>query len=204
MATMFAAREGIKLPIVLPSLTNIIQDVSPSYYYSWSDAQGIRSHYSGAGIEVSMGAVAGGALGMGILMPALARTRQVAFRMVSATNLSGIGKSLLIYANDYDDEFPPNLDVLAKTMDLPPKVFENKRKPANFNGPTYIYIAGQNTSMDPENIVVYENPEYCTDGVNVLYMDSHVDFVTPDEFMLDLKETYERLGREMPEIKFKE
>ncbi len=46
------------------------------------------------------------ALLMGILMPALARVRQVAFRMVCGTNLSGIGKAMLIYANDYDDELP--------------------------------------------------------------------------------------------------
>jgi hypothetical protein len=46
------------------------------------------------------------ALLMGIMMPALARTRQLAFRMVCGTNLSGIGKAMLIYANDYDDVLP--------------------------------------------------------------------------------------------------
>ena len=46
------------------------------------------------------------ALLMGILMPALARVRQIAFRMVCGTNLSGIGKAMMIYANDYDDELP--------------------------------------------------------------------------------------------------
>jgi prepilin-type N-terminal cleavage/methylation domain-containing protein len=46
------------------------------------------------------------ALLMGILMPALARVRQIAFRMVCGTNLSGIGKAMLIYANDYEDEMP--------------------------------------------------------------------------------------------------
>ena len=46
------------------------------------------------------------ALLMGILMPALARVRQIAYRMVCGTNLSGIGKAMLIYANDYDDELP--------------------------------------------------------------------------------------------------
>ena len=46
------------------------------------------------------------ALLMGILMPALARVRQIAFRMVCGTNLSGIGKAMLIYANDYEDELP--------------------------------------------------------------------------------------------------
>ncbi|MHC4751996.1 MAG: zinc ribbon domain-containing protein, partial [Planctomycetota bacterium] len=33
-------------------------------------------------------------------------TRSVAFRMVCGTNLSGIGKAMLIYSNDYDDELP--------------------------------------------------------------------------------------------------
>ena len=46
------------------------------------------------------------ALLMGILMPALARVRQIAFRMVCGTNLSGLGKAMLIYANDYQDELP--------------------------------------------------------------------------------------------------
>jgi len=46
------------------------------------------------------------ALLMGILMPALSRVRQLAFRMVCGTNLSGIGKAMLIYANDYEDELP--------------------------------------------------------------------------------------------------
>jgi prepilin-type N-terminal cleavage/methylation domain-containing protein len=46
------------------------------------------------------------ALLMGILMPALARVRAIAFRMVCGTNLSGIGKAMLIYANDYDNELP--------------------------------------------------------------------------------------------------
>jgi prepilin-type N-terminal cleavage/methylation domain-containing protein len=46
------------------------------------------------------------ALLMGILMPALARVRQLAFRMTCGTNLSGLGKAMLIYANDYEDELP--------------------------------------------------------------------------------------------------
>jgi prepilin-type N-terminal cleavage/methylation domain-containing protein len=46
------------------------------------------------------------ALLMGILMPALAKVRQIAFRMVCGTNLSGIGKAMFMYANDYEDELP--------------------------------------------------------------------------------------------------
>jgi len=46
------------------------------------------------------------ALLMGILMPALSRVRQIAFRLVCGTNLSGIGKAMLIYSNDYEDGLP--------------------------------------------------------------------------------------------------
>ncbi len=47
-----------------------------------------------------------GFIPLAILLPALARVRQISFRMVCGTNLSGIGKAMLIYSNDYDDEFP--------------------------------------------------------------------------------------------------
>ncbi len=36
----------------------------------------------------------------------LARPRSIAFKMVCGSNLSGIGRAMLIYANDYDNSFP--------------------------------------------------------------------------------------------------
>jgi len=46
------------------------------------------------------------ALLVGILMPTLARVKQLAQQMVCGTNLSNIGKAMMLYANDYDDEYP--------------------------------------------------------------------------------------------------
>jgi|GEM_PF-191297 len=46
------------------------------------------------------------ALLMGILVPALSRTRQLAFRLTCGTNLSGIGKAMMVYAHDYDGKLP--------------------------------------------------------------------------------------------------
>ena len=46
------------------------------------------------------------ALLIGILTPVLAGVRQIAFRVTCGTNLSGIGKAMLIYARDYRGEFP--------------------------------------------------------------------------------------------------
>ena len=203
MATMFASNAGLKLPMVLPQLSHIAQDMGPSCQYSWFDARGLRSHYRGAGIEPSLGVVAGGAIGAGILMPALARRRQITPRMQSEKHLSGIFKALLVYANDYNDKFPPNLNELIEKAAIDPRMLESPLKPKNFEGPSYIYIAGQNTLMEPDNIIAYENPGFCRDGLNVLYMDSYVGWTKRDEFLRQLEATYKRLGREMPEIKFK-
>ena len=46
------------------------------------------------------------ALLMGILMPALAKVRQVAYRMMCGTNLAGIGKAMLVYGNDFNEMYP--------------------------------------------------------------------------------------------------
>jgi prepilin-type N-terminal cleavage/methylation domain-containing protein len=46
------------------------------------------------------------ALLMGILMPALARVRMIAYRMVCGSNMSGIGKALLLYAGDSQEAYP--------------------------------------------------------------------------------------------------
>jgi len=46
------------------------------------------------------------ALLIGILMPALAKVKSSAYKMVCGTNLSGICKTMLLYAQDYQDEFP--------------------------------------------------------------------------------------------------
>jgi prepilin-type N-terminal cleavage/methylation domain-containing protein len=46
------------------------------------------------------------ALLMGLLMPALARVRQIAARISCGSNLSGIGKAMLVYAQDNGGDFP--------------------------------------------------------------------------------------------------
>jgi hypothetical protein len=69
-------------------------------------------------IERSGGRITGRAFAVGAvlisvfggLLPAwsvvMRQPRSRAFRMVCGTNLSGIGKAMLIYANDYDDQLP--------------------------------------------------------------------------------------------------
>jgi len=140
------------------------------------------------------------ALLMGILMPALARTRQLAFRMTCATNLSGLGKAMLIYANDYDDMFPtPSewCDLLIEYTEVTTKSFLCKGAP---EGPCN-YAMNENVaklgiSAPPDMVLLFETepgwnqvggPEMLTtdnhqgEGCNVLFVDGHVEFVKANQ-----------------------
>src|SRR4030043_1266665 len=43
---------------------------------------------------------------MGILLPALSAVRRTAQRVVCGSNLAGVGKAMLLYANEYGGDFP--------------------------------------------------------------------------------------------------
>jgi len=201
MATMFASNAGVKLPFVLPQLSHIAQDMGPSCQYCWFVAKGLRGYYRGAGIEPTLGAVAGGAIGAGIMMPALARSRQQARNTVSMNNLKQLGLALIMYADDHDGKLPDNFEQ-AKEYYGDSKVLESPHKPKDFAGPSYIYVSGHsmNTGSTSQQIVAYENPKYCKDTIIALFLDGHVEKMQRDRFRETLETTYKELGKEMPEI----
>lgn len=204
MVTMVAAKQGVNLPFMLPSVADVVKDMGPSCEYCRFDAEGLRSYYQGPGVEQTLGGAAVGApMVAAVMMPVLSRVRQTAQTMVSATNLSVIGKTCLIYASDHNEQYPANLEELVEKAELPSKSLESPLKPKDFDGPSYIYVAGQNASMSPENIIAYENPGFCCDKINVLFNDCHVQAMKRDDFLRELEATYKRLGREMPKIEFK-
>ncbi len=43
---------------------------------------------------------------LAILMPALNKVKRLAQRLVCATNLKGLGTAMIVYSNDFDDEYP--------------------------------------------------------------------------------------------------
>jgi len=203
MLTMVAMQAGIRLPVMLPSLTEISKDLGPSCGYRYFGPDGLRWHYRGPGIEASQMTVAGGAVGAAIALPAMARARVTARRVASMNNLKQMGLAVLMYAQDHDNKLPDDLKTLEK-YGVTGRVLESPRKPNDFTGPSYIYIPGQSTSTDPQNIVAYENPAFLEDGTNAVFLDGHVEFLKPEAFREKLAETYKRLGREAPEIKFKD
>ena len=133
---------------------------------------------------------------LGIMMPALARTRQIAFRMVCGTNMSALGTTMLIYSNDYDDIPIPSKwgDLLIEHADVNPSMFRCK---GATEGPCNYAMNKNIEKLDaeratPDMVLLFETypgwnqvggPEILTtdnhqgDGCNVLFMDSHVEFV---------------------------
>jgi prepilin-type processing-associated H-X9-DG protein len=132
-----------------------------------------------------------------ILLPALARVRMVAIRMVCLTNLSALGKDMLIYAYDYEDKLPTAnkwCDLLIKWEEVSPKRFQCR---GAVEGTCHYALNKHATElkMDTENsdvVLLFEahdgwnqvgGPELLTtdhhqgEGCNVLFMDSHVEFV---------------------------
>jgi prepilin-type processing-associated H-X9-DG protein len=133
---------------------------------------------------------------LGITLPALARTRQVAFRRVCGTNMSSLGKAMLIYANDYNDKFPTGskwCDLLIEHAAVDRRSFQCR---GATEGPCN-YAMNQNVadlgpSAQPQVVLLFEThpgwnqtggPESLTtenhqdEGCNVLFVDGHVEFV---------------------------
>lgn len=112
--------------------------------------------------------------------PSLLQAHGIATRYACGTNMSGIGKALLIYANDYNDQLPPDLETLISKAEMPAKGLVC---PATNLKDSYIYRGATITTSDtPWMITVYEKLSNHGDGRNVLFLDSHVEWVSEERF----------------------
>jgi len=204
MATMFATQAQIKLPVMLPAVGHIAQEMQPAIEYSYARPDGIHSHYQGSGMEVGLRSVAVAGVGAGVALPAITRARTQARRVSSMSNLKQMALAVIMYAEDNDGKCPPDLEAV-KPYGVDDRVLQSPRKPNGFSGPSYIYIPGlsRNIQGPAETIVVYENPQICDDGTNVAFMDGHVEFMRPWQFRQALERTYKKLGKEAPEVHFR-
>ena len=150
------------------------------------------------------------ALMLAILMPALSRVRTISYRLVCGTNMSGLGKAMLIYANDHDEKYPDTsqwCDLLIEHADVCESIFRCKGAPEGLCN----YAMNKNVEKlgarcPPDMVLLFETspgwnqaggPEILTaenhygEGCNVLFVDSHVQFVRTED-LDDLKWTAEQ------------
>lgn len=174
----------------------------------WVDADGLVMRsvtpFPGAELYATYGgtttAVVGGVpLGLSVMLPSLARARETANRVKSASNLRQIGQGLFLYANDHGGKFPDDLGALYLGVEaaFAPEVFLSPRTggtvPADVAGAgrqeiatwvsgnsDYVYLGkGLTTSASPERAIAHERLDVgLEDGVNVLFADGRVEFVT--------------------------
>jgi prepilin-type processing-associated H-X9-DG protein len=129
--------------------------------------------------------------------PSLLQAHAIATRYACGTNMSGIGKALLIYSNDYNDQFPPDLETLISKAEMPAKGLVC---PATNLKDSYIYRGASITTSDILSLImVYEKSSNHNGGRNVLFLDSHVEWVTEERFQEFIKRDNEyRRKKELP------
>lgn len=188
----------------LPPLTALQKHLDESV--GWSTVEGnVRIDHERGGVPALTGglSLAKLALGGSILLPSLAKARELSKRSVCAANLKEIGAAIHTYASTNESRFPPDFKTLVAAQFLVPKQF---RCPGSSAGPPaddpteeelgacYIYIAGQNADSNPENVLVYEkNVNHKCEGGHVLFVDGHVEFLPVDQVKERVEKTRERL-----------
>jgi hypothetical protein len=106
---------------------------------------------------------------------AMVETKYRVITVKCQTNLQAIGQNIQMYAID-NERFPPSLEALVQWSGNTQLFL----CPAP-NGERYVYIPGQNGSMSPANVLLYE-PKAVHDGrCSVLRLGGQLELLTPEE-----------------------
>jgi prepilin-type processing-associated H-X9-DG protein len=197
----FADLFGVKSPsILLPELGKLLGHLSPAGSVKWVDAEGahIRSvePFPASTLVASdpaITAIYAEPVLVSIMLPALSKAREQASRVTSMNNLRQIGLGCIMYANNHNGRFPPDLETLVQQEDLTAAVFSNPRAPHGPPPPPadrkemarwvkdnsdYTYVgAGKKIDAGADTIIAYEKPDQATDGINIVFADGHVEWV---------------------------
>ncbi len=200
LGDMFGAHSP---PLIMPTLGKILPEMEPAGSVGWADDAGFHFRaiepFPGANALGSAQSVAGIGVGQSammasVLLPSLNRARETANRVKCASNLRQIGQAILLYSNDNRGKYPPDLGTLIKTEDITAITFvcpsTNSQPPpgmtpdqgadwVNHNS-DYIYVGnGMVQGVEPTTVVCYEkDSDHGGDGINMLFGDGHVEFVT--------------------------
>jgi len=197
-----ASRDGVVLP-PLPPVADITQHLGTTFSCSWFDEAGWHSRASGSWAmgDPAVGVVAGAGV-TSIVLPSLSRARELSKRLISAANVQGTIVCCKIHANEHDGKFPPNMQVLIDAGEMTPKQLVNPRVKNADAKDHYIYVPGHTEDSPPDLVVIYENPAYVDEGINIGYTDGPAEFVRGEAALEKVRDTYKRMGLEVPELKY--
>jgi prepilin-type processing-associated H-X9-DG protein len=137
-----------------------------------------------------------------VLTPGFFELRESILRTTCGETLSGMGKAMLIYANDYEDEWPPSLETLVDKAEYPRSglICPTMRHEPDYESYVYRGVDTGGTSVEPMIIMVHDRAGNHPGGRNVLFVDSHVEWVTEERFQqLIAEDNKMRRKRGLPE-----
>lgn len=196
-----AGANGSSMP-QLPPFDAISEHIFPDISVTRTDRHGsLTTSYGPLPFNAGIGSptsIATVAMATSILLPSLSRARELSKRTVCAANMRAIAQGMYIHAQD-DEFFPENFQILIDEKYTSPKMFVCPSSTCEVGDLEccYVYIPGQNTTDHPQNVLLYEKKDaHLGEGGNVLFQDSHVEFVTPYSRVEELvKETKARLAK---------
>ncbi len=136
------------------------------------------------------------------LTPGLFALQKSILRQECTATLNGMGKAMLIYANDYEDKWPPSLEMLVKYAEYPRSglVCPAMRYRPDYQSYVYRGVDTGGTSVDPMIIMVHDRAGNHEGGRNVLFVDTHVEWVSEARFQeLIAQDNALRRKRGLPE-----
>ncbi len=183
------------LTFFLTAIPAIVLGIAGLVKISRSDGRLKGSGLAIAGIAIPPVCMPLVAILIGILVPALVRTRHFAFQMVCGTNMVALSKAMLIYSNDYGENPTPEIwcDLLIEHVEVAPEMFRCKGAPegtSNYAVNQHLEEFGGDAPAD--TVLLFETypgwnqvggPEILTtenhqgEGCNIVFLDGHVEFV---------------------------
>ena len=147
-------------------------------------------------------------LGMSFLLPMLnpLGSREPSLRLRCASNMKQIGLGAIMYANDKGGLFPPDLETIVEVEDVSPSVLmcpmDSHDVPTGSTTRailsamrtkklvSYIYVGkGLTLKASDDTVVLYEPlSDHGDEGMNVLFVDGHVEFLDASEAGVVLKQ----------------
>ena len=138
----------------------------------------------GRGLELALDTRQCSRLGNDFVTPGLFELRESIVNKLCSTVLSGMGKAMLIYANDHEDKWPPKLETLVEKAEYSRSglICPAMRHRPGYESYVYRGVDTEGVWVDAELIIVHDRAGNHRGGRHVLFADSHIEWVTEARF----------------------